>query len=104
MRQKNALTLPATEETSIKIAAKCVPKTATSPTTEPISIATTVTSVTTAAVFAMIAVMFARIGAISGTTATTETKLTRVGEGGEDSRRLFILLGRLEMSFVDERN
>ncbi len=36
--------------------------------------------------------MFARTGVTSGKTAATETKLTRVGEGGEETRRLFIPL------------
>jgi len=40
--------------------------------------------------FAMTAATFAPTGVTSGKTATTETKLTRVGEGGKETRRLFV--------------
>src|SRR5437762_3359365 len=55
-----------------------------------IFVMTAAASVTTGVTFATTAAMFARTGETSGKTATTETKLTHVGEGGEETRRLFV--------------
>jgi len=59
-------------------------------------------SVTTGLTFATTAAMFARTGVTSGKTATTETKLTRVGEGGKETRRLFVSLEELRKLSSDQ--